>query len=76
MIISTTYIKPNITIERERVTSRYFYIYNYEGIHYRIFNSHVNLQKFLLAGSETWIFDCLTESELEDYLQNLVQKSC
>lgn len=68
MILATTYLKPNITIESELTGLNKFYVYNYHGIHYRVFNSLVNLQKFITSGYGTWIFECSTENELERYL--------
>ncbi len=74
MIISTVYIEPNITVEREHVGTKYFYIYNYKGVHYRVFSSYMDLQEFLITERETWAFDCLTENELEKYLKSTNKK--
>ena len=68
MISATTYLKPNITIETEIVESSKFYVYNYKGVYYRVFNSMINLQKFIKKEYKTWIFECSTEDELEKYL--------
>lgn len=68
MIIKTTYIKPNITIEHDLVGLRKFYVYNYKGVHYRVFGSLMKLREFTTKERETWIFECETEKELEKYL--------
>ncbi len=73
MIAKTTYIRPNITIEYEIIGSRKFYIYNYKGIHYRVFCSLKNLRNFITKACETWIFECGTENELEKYLYSHIQ---
>lgn len=68
MITATTYIKSNITIDSESVGSRRFYVYNYKGVHYRVFNSSTNLRDFIAEGCKTWIFECDNENELMEYL--------
>lgn len=73
MITTTKYIKPNITIEYELVGLRKFYVYNYKGIHYRVFDSLIKLRDFILSGNETWIFDCETENKLDKYLNSLAK---
>ena len=70
MILATTYLKPNVTIESELMESNKFYVYNYHGIHYRVFNSLMNLQKFIAREYKTGIFECGTEDELEKYLDS------
>jgi hypothetical protein len=68
MVTATAYLRPNITIEPELNGSKKSYTYNYQGIHYRVFCSLVNLQDFLTKGCKTWIFECNTEAELEKHL--------
>lgn len=72
MILTTTYLKPNITIESELIGSNKFYVYNYQGINYRVFNSLMSLQSFLVRECKTWIFECGAEDELEKYLYDSV----
>ena len=69
MITATEYIKPNITIETEVVGTRKFYIYNYQGVHYRIFNSLLALRNFIGKEYKTWDFECSSELKLEQYLK-------
>lgn len=71
MITATAYIQPNITIESEIVGSKKFYVYNYKGVHYRVFRSRIKLQESLAKERKTWIFECNTEGELEEYLHGL-----
>lgn len=68
MITATTYIKPNITIDSESVGSKRFYVHNYKGVHYRVFNSLTNLRDFIAEECKTWIFECDNENELGEYL--------
>lgn len=72
MIISITYIQPNITIESELIGLKKFYVYNYKGVHYRVFCSLTSLREFISKEYKTWIFECGTESELEKYLHKSV----
>ena len=73
MILATTYIRPNITIESEIIGQKKFYVYNYKGVHYRVFNSLRSLWDFTTREYKTWIFECETEKELDDYLYGLTQ---
>lgn len=68
MIITTTYIQPDITIESELIGLKKFYIYNYKGVHFRVFHSLANLKKFISWGKNTWFFECEKEDDLEIYL--------
>lgn len=72
MIVATTYIQPNITIDTEIVGLKKFYVHNYKGVHYRVFNSLKNLRDFIAKEYKTWVFECDTESELEEYLYGSV----
>lgn len=68
MITATQYIKPNITIEIELIGFDKFYIYNYQGVHYRVFNSLESLQMFLNDECFTCCFEFNSESELNKFL--------
>lgn len=72
MIIDTEYIKPNITIETELIGAQKLYVYNYQGVHYRVFHSLLRLRDFITKESKTWNFECSNESQLEQYLENLI----
>ena len=72
MITATTYIKSNITIDSESVVSKRFYVYNYKGVHFRVFTSLTNLRDFIAKEYKTWVFECGTEDELEKYLHDSV----
>lgn len=74
MIVATTYIQPNITIESEIVGSNKFYVYNYKGVHYRVFSSLINLREFITKERKTWIFECDTENGLEKYFYGSITK--
>ena len=53
MTIVTKYIRPNITVDAELVGLNKFYVYNYKGVHYRIFDSLMNLRDFMASGYKT-----------------------
>lgn len=72
MITATKYIKPNITIETELIGTEKFYVYNYKGVHYRLFSSLLGLHDFIAKGSKTWDFECDNELQLERYLENTI----
>jgi hypothetical protein len=75
MIISTQYIKPNVTIEKEVVRDKLFFVYNHQGNHYRLFNSFEQLKRFISNGVSSWIFECETEKTLITYMNNHEYKS-
>lgn len=70
MITSTCYLKSNITIEAEVIGADNFYIYNYKGIHYRVFKSSLTLNQFLNYEHPVWFFECNSERELDLFLIN------
>ncbi len=71
MTIGFEHIRANIAVEIEEIGTQLYYVYNYQGIHFRVFQSILDLSKFLEDMSCTWIFECLTEGELEDYFSQL-----
>jgi hypothetical protein len=69
--IQTEYLKASRTIETVLVSNEslndILFIYNYEGISFRVFESHLDLINFFLNMSETnYHFD--TENEVDDFL--------
>lgn len=72
MIIEIEYIKPKITIETEVIGKDMFYIYSYQGVHYRVFNSLFGLRNFVTKEAKTWVFECGDEFQLEQYLENII----
>lgn len=48
--------------------NRVFHIYNYEGVHFRLFLNQVNVEKFL-NHENAYYLDFDHEKELEEYLQ-------
>ncbi|SFC79266.1 hypothetical protein SAMN04489722_103445 [Algibacter lectus] len=69
--LHTEYLRPSRTIETVLVTneclSEIFFIYNYEGISFRVFKSHLDLINFFLNKSES-SFHFNTEDELDIFL--------
>lgn len=72
--ITTEYITPSRTIEifnlvRSNETKQ-IYMYNYEGKHFRVFESLVDLIQFFEIGKEPLVaFD--SESDLDEYLDQM-----
>lgn len=67
MIIDTEYTRPNVTIETMKISEGFLYVYNYQGVHYRVFGSRKSLDDFIETGVNTWIFDTDVESEVENF---------
>lgn len=71
----TTYITPNRTLETLSVdgSDTYLYVYNYKGVHFRLFMDIVELVQFFQLGTEPK-YDFSEEGELdlfiEDYKKN------
>lgn len=65
------YITANKTIETISLknTDRIFYIYNYEGNHFRVFTEIIDLLKFFQFGIEPKE-SFLTEFELDNFIKN------
>lgn len=57
--INTEYIRASRTIETVRVSNKnssaLYFIYNYEGVSFRVFKSHIELTKFFLNESENYV---------------------
>lgn len=68
MITSVKYIRPNITIETIKISEGFLYVYNYQSVHYRVFDFRESLDDFIETGHKTWLFDIDTESEVEKFM--------
>lgn len=71
--IEVVYIRPSQTIEtilvETKTDSKVLYVYNYEGWHFRVFNTILDVINFFDDKFEPEIqFE--DEQELEDYLAN------
>lgn len=72
--ISTEYLRPSRTVEivivsHERL-NKVFFIYNYEGNSYRVFENHLDLINFFQDKAEC-NFHFSTESELDYFLSRV-----
>ncbi len=67
-MLAILYLRANITVESFLLDTRKLYVYNYKGVHYRVFCSLSSLRQFLSYESKTWIFECSTEKRLDKYL--------
>jgi hypothetical protein len=72
--ISTEYISPSRTIEILNLVrfeeSKLVYVYNFEGKHFRIFDSLAGLVQFFESGEEP-IASFDLEQKLDIYLENV-----
>lgn len=72
--LNTEYIRPSRTIETILVSkgklNKVFYLYNYEGNSFRLFESHLGLIRFFQDNSES-DFHFNTEDELDFYLSSV-----
>lgn len=72
--LNTEYIRPSRTIETILVSkgklNKVFYLYNYEGNSFRLFESHLGLIRFFQDNSES-DFHFSTEDELDFYLSSV-----
>lgn len=71
----TEYLRPSRTIETvymsDGSTTKPFYVYNYEGYSFRVFERMVSLISFFESGvAEDYHFD--TEEELVYFLENVL----
>ena len=75
MIAETTYIRPNITIETITHTNpnqpqKTAYVYNYQGVHYRVFSTQKDLEHFLQDMPAPILAEFEDDMELDDFLLN------
>lgn len=70
-IVNTDYLKPSRTLETillsNKNLNKFFYVYNYEGISYRVFSSYLKVINFFQEKSESdYYFD--NETDLDGFL--------
>lgn len=72
--INTSYLKPSRTIEKVLVSkeklNKVFFIYNYEGNSFRVFENHLGLINFFQNKAES-NFHFNTEIELDTFLSKV-----
>ena len=76
--INTEYLRSSRTIETVEVcnskTKKLFYVYNYEGYSFRVFENVLDLIDFFEVNSNKYLhFD--TEQELDNYFSKLILSS-
>jgi hypothetical protein len=73
ILLSTEHITPSRTIELINLvnsrSSRLVYVYNFEGIHFRFFDSLVAVLQFFESGNEP-DHSFTTEEDLDAFLKN------
>ena len=73
--INTDYLRPSRTIETLLVSSsnseKVFFVYNYEGYSFRLFNSHLSLINFFKYNESESDYRFDTETELDLFLSNI-----
>jgi YHS domain-containing protein len=75
MTSQTTHLRPNITVETITITnpnqsSKTLYVYNYKGVHYRVFSTQKHLENFLENIPAPILADFTSETALEAFLIN------
>ena len=69
--VEIKYIRPSRTIEKIEISNdiskSLCFVYNYNGYHFRLFESEMALNSFLKIGSEPK-FTFSSEEELDDFL--------
>ena len=78
--IDVSYLRPSRTIEtillKKDNEKRIVYVYNYEGVHFRVFNSVIDIIRFFDEDIDTKIiFETEKDEKLDNYLANLDLKS-
>ncbi len=72
--IDIDYVRGSRTIETTMVTSKnlskVYFIYNYEGISFRVFENHLSLINFFQGNAES-DFHFSTETELDNFLETV-----
>ena len=72
--LDISYLRPSRTIETILLENgdikRIIYVYNYEGIHFSVFNFIIDILEFFNNEIESEIY-FKTDEELDYYLQNL-----
>lgn len=73
--LNTEYLRPSRTIETVLVSNfsleKIFFIYNYEGNSFRLFESHLSLLNFLNENETESDFIFETEEHLDSFLLNI-----
>ena len=76
--LETEYIRSDLTIEvlliQDKISqkTRVVYIYNYQGIHFRVFDSLLSLCQFFRSGEDACLIDFDTDEDLDEYLNGMV----
>jgi len=67
---NTNYVTPNRTFETITIdgSNRFLYVYNYKGVHFRLFTEIFELAQFLELGKEPK-YDFLNEADLDLFLE-------
>jgi len=72
--VNERYIRANRTIERVRVFSgdmwKDLFIYNYEGVHFRIFDSESKALDCVSGHCNKPMGEFVNETEMDNFLQN------
>lgn len=72
--INVKYLHPSRTIETILVSNKFtsiiFYVYNYEGVSFRVFKSYSNLMNFFQDKKEE-DYHFSTENELDKFLSEV-----
>lgn len=68
--VSTDYLRPNRTIETIHFSEKNatFIMYNYQGVHFRLFATKIQLNNFLSQKPYKLLLETCSESEMDAFL--------
>ena len=70
MMTHVIYLRPSRTIEVISGRLNSWFIYNYEGYHFRVFSSEKDIKDFFSKGRCNYVFETTSEEELDEFLFN------
>ena len=70
MRMHVIYLRPSRTIEVISGRLNNWFIYNYEGYHFRVFSSGKYIKDFFSKGISNYVFETTSEEELDEFLFN------
>ncbi|MGV3597483.1 MAG: hypothetical protein ACO1PI_06400 [Bacteroidota bacterium] len=76
-VIEVDYLRPNKTIEtifvssKEKNSNKILYVYNFEGVYFRLFENILDLFFFLADKSCNMLKEFSSDEELDNYLSKM-----
>ena len=70
-VIASSYFRADRSIDTLIINEEVYYVYNYEGWHFRLFNEVVEVIAFF-NGEKSHFVEFETEEELDNYIENII----